>query len=87
MMIFMVNKTNTLNGGSGNDRLTVGEGFDLQIGGPGDDTYIIDDERDTIDDQGLDTDMIPSSSVPTSPPTPFLIRSRTPDSTVVVPSS
>ena len=42
---------------AGNDRLTGGEGYDVLIGGPGDDTYIIDDRRDIIDDQGLDTDI------------------------------
>ncbi len=51
------NEADTLYGGEGNDRLTGGEGKDLLIGGPGSDVYVVDDERDTIDDQGLPTDI------------------------------
>jgi Ca2+-binding RTX toxin-like protein len=46
----------TLYGGNGNDRLTGGEGYDLLTGGIGNDTYVIDDEFDVIDDQGLESD-------------------------------
>ncbi|MFN9547537.1 MAG: T9SS type A sorting domain-containing protein, partial [Cyanobacteriota bacterium] len=42
----------TLYGGDGDDRLTGGEGTDLLVGGNGNDLYVIDDELDTIDDQG-----------------------------------
>jgi Ca2+-binding RTX toxin-like protein len=42
----------TLYGGDGDDRLTGGEGTDLLVGGNGNDLYVIDDELDTINDQG-----------------------------------
>ena len=41
-----------LYGGNGNDRLTGGEGIDYLDGGNGSDTYVLDDERDTINDSG-----------------------------------
>ena len=46
-----------LEGGAGDDYLDGEQGADTLIGGPGNDTYYISDSRDTINDQGLETDI------------------------------
>jgi Ca2+-binding RTX toxin-like protein len=45
-----------LEGGAGNDYLDGGTGGDRMIGGVGNDTYIVDNGKDVIDDQGATTD-------------------------------
>jgi Ca2+-binding RTX toxin-like protein len=48
----------TLEGGDGNDRLDGGTGADRMSGGKGDDTYVVDDPRDRVQeaaDGGIDT--------------------------------
>ncbi|WP_269769733.1 cadherin domain-containing protein [Flavisphingomonas formosensis] len=50
--------TDTLEGGDGNDRLEGGAGADILRGGIGDDTYVVDNAGDTIEEgvnQGNDT--------------------------------
>lgn len=46
-----------LYGGNGNDRLSGGDGVDYLDGGNGDDIYVIEDERDTINDSGGSSDV------------------------------
>jgi Ca2+-binding RTX toxin-like protein len=42
----------TVNGGEGNDVLDGGTGSDRLVGGPGDDTYIVDNSRDVVIENG-----------------------------------